>query len=65
MLGRPTGKLYRQENYVANILFSSDQVQTEAFNGTLFNVSGEVTICARFLVYQFVDFSLLIAVCRL
>merc|ERR1719189_1251072 len=47
VLIRETGKIYHQDNYVANILFSSDIVQTEIFNGTLFNISGEVTICSN------------------
>ena len=49
---------WRQDNYVANILFSSDIVQTEIFNGTLFNISGEVTICSnRFYFYLFIRFT--------
>ena len=42
---RETGKLYHQRNYVANILFTNDVVQDSGFNGTTFNISGEVTIC--------------------
>ena len=39
--------MYHPENYVANILFTSNTVQTETFNGTLFNISGEVTVCGN------------------
>ena len=39
--------MYHQDNYVANILFTSDMIQTEIFNGTLFNISGEVIICSN------------------
>ena len=39
--------MYHQDNYVANILFSSDILQTEIFNGTVFNISGEVIICSN------------------
>ena len=46
-LRRETGKVYHQDNYVANILFSSDILQTEIFNGTVFNISGEVIICSN------------------
>ena len=37
-----SGMVYHPENYVANILFQSNSIDT-----SLFNVSGEVTICAN------------------
>ena len=37
-----TGMVYHPENYVANILFQSNSIDT-----SLFNVSGEVTICSN------------------
>ena len=37
-----SGLVYHPENYVANILFQSNSIETSSFN-----VSGEVTICSN------------------
>ena len=37
-----TGQIYPPENYVANILFQSDSIDS-----SLYNVSGEVTVCSN------------------
>ena len=49
-----TGKILSQHEPVSNFA----EIHNSSINDLLHSDQGEVTICARFLVYQFVDFSL-------